>query len=323
MAGKTKIILDVDTGSDDAVAIICAALSPQIELAALCSVAGNRPLANTTENSARVLKLLGRSDIPLYRGVAGPMAAHLTPQRRNFTADKSFKAPVSMHEEYLNLPAADVAPQAQNAVQFYLDTFKTPQPITVVAVGPLTNLALALLIEPGIAKNMQGIVIMGGGHLVYNTSYAAEFNIWYDPEAAAIVLASGAQITLVTLDATTSAPLSRTDAARYKAIGSPAAAFVAEMIEKRCDAPGPVGGKPLNNIAVHDALCIAYLLDESVITDVRHMNVEVDTSGGFADGQTICDPRRMSDRPKNANVALAADGKKFGDIIYGILTGAL
>ncbi len=327
MSEKRKIVLDVDTGSDDAVAIIAAALSKDIDLLAVCSVAGNQPLVNTTENSLRVVQMLGM-DIPVYKGVQGPMAAHLNPYRQRVKkiapALDDNGNPIRVHEEYLKLPEAKNKIEDISAPFYYINLLKnTKEKITIVPVGPLTNLAIALLIEPSIVDNIEEIVIMGGGHLVRNSTSASEFNIWYDPEAAQIVMTCGAKITLVPLDCTHEATLSLANAEEYKKYGKPGE-FVAEMIEKRCAAYR--GSQPMATddvVAVHDAVCICYLLNPAVLKDVRHMRVDVDTSGGFGDGQTVCDTRTLNVLPKNAYVALDGDAELFGRIIGDILKEAM
>ncbi len=323
MSEKRKIVLDVDTGSDDAVAIIAAALSKDIELLAVCSVAGNQPLQNTTENSLRVIQMLGL-DIPVYKGVQGPMTAHLNPYRKRVKQhppklDENGN-PLKVHEEYLQLPKAENKVKDISAPFYYINLLKnTKEKITLVPVGPLTNLAIALLIEPTIVENIEEIVIMGGGHLVANSTPVAEFNIWYDPEAAQTVLNCGAKITLVPLDCTHETTLSLANAAEFKKCGR-VGEFIAEMIEKRNAAYRdhlPEGKKEA--VPVHDAVCVCYLINPQILKDVRHMRVDVDISGGIADGQTVCDTRVRNDLPKNAYVALDGDAKLFGEIIGNIL----
>ena len=202
-----KIILDVDTGSDDAVAIICAALSSKIELHSICTVWGNRPLTQTTDNTLRVVDMLGIGDtVKVYPGCETALVAKLLAnrhgsyggQRRSVNGGEE----VSMHQETIDeLPAPHTLPQDKRAVIHYIDTIMNcaDGEFTLVPVGPLTNIAAALRVEPRIAKKIKQIVLMGGGCRRTNSTAAAEFNIWADPEAAQIVFTCGAKITVVPL----------------------------------------------------------------------------------------------------------------------------
>ena len=162
---------------------------------------------------------------------------------------------------------------------------------------------------------------MGGGFKVFNATAASEFNIWADPEAAQIVLTSGVKtITMVPLDATHQANFTREDEAELRAIGTPLAIAVADLVDERIVAYNAYQPQELADSApIHDALCVAYLLDPEVLTDIRHMRVDVDISGGFADGQTICDTRAYPDRPENCYVALGADRLRFSRMVIELI----
>ena len=323
MDNRRKVILDVDTGSDDAVAIMAAVCAPELEVLGICSVAGNLPIDNTTENTLRVVQMLG-ADVPVYRGASGPLVAQLNPLRQDMAPRKkpvfveSRGRMVRVHNEYLDLPAATIKTQDLPAAMFIVDTVrKSKEKVTLLPVGPLTNIALALKLDPTIVNNIDEIIIMGGGHAVFNTTSAAEFNIWFDPEAAEIVLQSGAKITMVPLDATHAASLSLDDAKALRGLHTPQADFAAEMIEHRVEvhnADGQMGGAK-NLAPIHDALVVCAAIDPSVLTDVRFMRGDVDCSGGYADGQTLCDTRALPTKPRNCHVALDADPKKFGQIL--------
>lgn len=321
---KRKVILDVDTGSDDAVAIIAALLSKNLKVVGICTVAGNKPLPNTTENTLRVIDLMG-SKVPVYRGCAQPMVKLLDPYRSQLPMpeplyDEEGK-PVMIHQDYLPLPEAVSQPKPINAVTWLVDTLsKTTEKLTIIGVGPLTNIAMAIRTEPSIVENIEEILIMGGGHLMSNQTSAAEFNIWYDPEAAQIVLTCGAKITLVPLDATYDASLCLDDAKELRTLGKKTADFVAEMIEHRVAAYSkirPMGREDITPL--HDALVVCAAIDPTVLQDVRFMRVDVDCSGGVADGQTVCDTRARNQLPKNCHVALKGDSRKFFDMLYKLL----
>ena len=320
---RRNVILNVDTGSDDAVAIMAAVCAPELEVLGICSVAGSQPIDNTTENTLRVLQLLG-SDIPVYRGADGPLVAGLDYRRQKmaFTLKpvevKAGDKIVRMHDAYLDLPPAKRKPEQLPAAMFLVDTAKKADgKITLLSTGPLTNIALALKLDPTIVDNIEEIIFMGGGHAVFNRTSAAESNIWLDPEAAEIVLQSGAKLTMLPLDATHAASLSLDDAKALRGLHTPQADFAAEMIEHRVEvhnADGQMGGAK-NLAPIHDALVVCAAIDPSVLTDVRFMRVDVDCSGGYADGQTLCDTRALPTKPCNCHVALNADPKKFGQML--------
>ena len=316
-----KIILDVDTGSDDAVAIMAAILSPDIQLEAVCSVAGNKDLDKTTENTLRVVQLLG-ADVPVYRGCRTPLVKFLCPDRLG-REDRGCKAKMvdengklqQMHPDYLEIPEAVIMEQPVRAPEFYVQYLrKAKDPVTIVAVGPLTNVAMALMLDETIVDKIEEIVIMGGGYNITNVTPTAEFNIWYDPEAAQRVITSGAKITVVPLDATHAACITLDDCKRFRALGTVSGDFAAELCEQRIFMHSY--GQPLavpDAAAVHDALCIAYLIDPTVLKDVRHMHCVIGFRD-FCEGQTILDPRYYTEE-KNVYYAFDGDRFKFADIL--------
>lgn len=322
---KRKLILDVDTGSDDALAIMAALLSPEFEVVGICSVNGNRPLPNTTENTLRVVELLG-ADVPVIKGCATPIAATLDPLRpkRERPAESVVEGgeKVAYHADYLALPPATIKPlEGTNAVCWYIDTLMhAKEKITLVLVGPLTNFALALRAEPDIVKNVEEIVIMGGGQRQFNSTAASEFNIFIDPEAAGIVFNCGAKITLMPLDATHKANLRPKHRDLFKSWHTVVGDFVATEIDDRLKAYNLL--QPLHepDIApIHDALCIMYLLDPTVITEMQFLRCDV-VCGGVADGQTLFDTRYYNDAPKNVHVCLDTDEEKFANMLVDILS---
>lgn len=326
---KRKLILDVDTGSDDALAIMAAMLSPEFEIVGVCSVNGNRPLINTTENTLRVVELLG-GKFPVVRGCATPIAATLDPlryerMRKNESAtDETTGEKITYHAEYIALPPATIKPlPGYNAVTWYIDTLmNTKEKITLVLVGPLTNFALAVRAEPEIVKNVEEIVIMGGGHDQRNSTSGSEFNIFIDPEAAGIVFDCGAKITLMPLDATHKANMRPHHRDLFKSWHNTVGDFVATEIEDRLKAYNTL--QPLHepDIApIHDALCVLYLLDPTIITNMKFMRCDV-VCGGMADGQTLFDTRYFNDAPKNVHVCLDTDEEKFANMLIDILSRA-
>jgi inosine-uridine nucleoside N-ribohydrolase len=317
-----KIILDVDTGSDDAVAIMTAILSPDIEVAAICSVAGNKSVEKTTENTLRVVQMLG-ADVPVYRGCAEPLVKLLREERGpNQVPNTRLMVDgqeVQMHADYLDLPPANIMAQAIPAPVFYLNYLRQAiEPVTLVAVGPLTNLAVAFMLDPDIVARVKRIIVMGGGYLVTNASPTAEFNIWYDPEAAQRVLNSGAEVVFVPLDATHRACVSQSDCDNLRKLGTRAANEAAELIEQRILLHNAF--QPLevpDAAAVHDALAVCYVIDPSVLKDVRKVHCAVGFSG-LAEGQTVIDPRFITES-KNCFFAFDADRGRFVAMLVKIL----
>lgn len=323
-----NIIFDVDTGSDDAVAMMLAMKSPELNVLGICSVNGNRGVNYTTENTLRVVEYMG-SDIPVYRGCALPVSATLAPWRRPRVpyggANGCASGQSSIHGDYLTLPAATIKPQRENAVSWLIRTLRASnEKVTLVPVGPLTNIAMAIRIYPEILEKIDEIVIMGGAYQVGNITATAEFNFWIDPEAAQIVLSCGAKITLVPLDATHHAYVTGVELEKIKASGSRAALATYELVRGRIKGYSAWQKMEVEDAApIHDALCIAYLLDPTVLKDVREIPVDVDFSGGPCDGMTICDvDGRDKKRKPNCSFAFSADREKFVDILTRVLSRA-
>ena len=324
---KKKIILDVDTGSDDAIAIMTAVLSDELDVLGITTVNGNRPVMNTTENTLRVLDLL-KSDIPVYRGCEEPMVAGMMPERQLFkkTNDKKELGgkTVTYHYEFLEeLPPSVSKAQDISAVQYLIKALNDSDgDITIIAVGPLTNLGVAMRADPGIINKIKKLIIMGGGCRQTNTTSAAEFNIWKDPEAAQIVLTSGCEILLVPLDATHRAYVDSEESMKLRQIGTPVGIATADLLDARIqayDLMQPIECAPYGSTPPHDALAVCAAIDETVLRDVRLCRVDVDCGGSWADGMTIVDPRVLTDQPENVHVAFNADREKFVSMLFDIL----
>ena len=308
----TKIILDVDTGTDDAVALMTAALSPDIDLVGATTVNGNTEVANCTENTLRVFDWIGLPGIPVHQGLDRPIArtqmTQLNPAKR-------------IHGDLLDLPpAATARVSAGHAVDWLIETLlASAGDITLVPVGPLTNVAMAIQKEPRILETIPEIVLMGGAHDHGNSTASAEFNIWLDPEAARIVVNCGRPIRMIPLDATHRALVSREDCAVLRALGTPAAEAAARFVEKRVngyDATQPMhrpGAAP-----VHDALAVCAVIDPSIVT-THFIPVDVETNAELSVGRTVCDFRFRSGRPANVHFAMDADEPKFVRMLMDIL----
>lgn len=304
-----RLILDVDTGTDDAVALMLAALSPEIELIGATTVNGNCRVEVCTENTLRVFDHIG-VDIPVFEGMSEPMVR----------PDFQRTGPSVIHGDYLDLPPARSKKQDRHAVEWLIETYLASDgDIILVPVGPLTNIATAIRMEPRILPKIPELVIMGGGHEVGNRTPSAEFNFWVDPEAAKLVMNCGRPIRLVPLDATHRALVSLDDCARLRALGTPAAEAAATFVERRIE--GYSQYQPMHRLdaaPVHDALAVCAILDPSVIrTDF--INVDVETKGELTDGRSVCDFHRRSKREPNAHVAYDADEPKFVRMLMEIL----
>jgi inosine-uridine nucleoside N-ribohydrolase len=305
-----KVILDVDTGTDDAVAIMFAALHPDLDLIGVTTVTGNLPIENTTDNTLRVLDWIGRPDVPVYRGLSQPIA------RRGRLAEihAARDSPQDGHGNSLPIPPTELAQQQVGAVEYLVETLRsTTEQLTLVAVGPLSNIATALAIVPSLVEAVQELVVMGGSHAIGNVTASAEFNIWVDPEAANVVLSAGFEhLTLVPLDATYQALFTRGNCAELERLGTPAGVAAARFIGRRLDAEART--TTATATPVHDVMCPAYLVRPEVII-TRHLHVVVDTASPLTVGRTVMDLRPDTTVVPNAHVALQADGAALIDLL--------
>jgi inosine-uridine nucleoside N-ribohydrolase len=302
-----KLILDVDTGTDDAVALMLAALHPDLELVGATTVNGNVPVEVCTENSLRVFDHIGVS-VPVYEGVPRPIARPDFPVPRG-----DIQSSNAVHGGYLDIPPSTSRAQATGAVEFLVETYRAAtDEIILVPVGPLSNIATALTVEPRLRDLIPELVIMGGAHDHGNVTPRAEFNIWADPEASRIVLNSGIRkITLVPLDATHRALVSLDDCTSLRALGTPAGDAAATFTERRIkgyDTTQPMSRR--HAAPVHDALAVAAIVDPAVIT-TRFLHVDVETRGELTVGETVIDTNLRSRRDPNIHVALDADEPRF------------
>ena len=286
------IIIDADPGQDDAVALLVALGSPtELDVLGITTVAGNIPLALTQRNARKIVALAGRTEVPVFAGSERPLV-------RDLVTAEYVHGPTGLDGAELPDPQIPLAPG--HAVDFIANTVRThPEPVTLCTLGPLTNVAMALQRAPEIADNITELVMMGGGLFEGgNVTPAAEFNIYVDPHAAAIVFASGLAITMMPLDVThkalTTAP--RVDA--FRKLGTPQGDAVTGMIEffNRYDMERyGTAGAPL-----HDPLVIAFLLAPELFTG-RRCHVEIVTEGP-AVGMTMIDWWRLTDAEPNAMV---------------------
>ena len=306
-----KIIIDTDPGQDDAVAILLALASPEdIEVLGITAVAGNVPLALTQKNARIVCELAGRPETRVFAGCDAPIARKLV-TAEHVHGKTGLDGPT--------LPDPTMPLQEDHAVDFIIDTLRseTAGTVTLCPLGPLTNIATALQRAPDIAERIQEIVLMGGAYFeVGNITPAAEFNIYVDPEAAAIVFACGAPVTVMPLDVTHKALVTKARNDAFRALGTPVGIAVAEMTDffERFDKEKyGSSGAPL-----HDPCVTAYLIRPELFTG-RHINVEIETGSELTLGMTVADWWRVTDRAPNATFMGDIDADGF----FALLTERL
>lgn len=296
------IIIDTDPGQDDAVAILLALASPELEILGITAVAGNVPLALTEVNARKICELAGRPDIKVYSGAIRPMLRPLV--TAEYVHGKTgLDGPV--------LPDPEMPLQKQHAVDFIVDTLmeRPAGTVTLCTLGPLTNIGLALVKEPRIASRIKRIVAMGGGFFEGgNTTPAAEFNIYVDPQAARLVFEAGIPITLIPLDCTHQALTTRARVEKFRRMANKSGPAVAELLDffERFDEQkyGTDGG-PL-----HDPCVIAWLLSPELFTS-RDVNVVIECESELTMGMTVIDWWRVTERKTNATVCRSIDGEGF------------
>ncbi|MCD0446962.1 nucleoside hydrolase [Glycomyces sp. A-F 0318] len=304
----TRFVLDCDTGSDDAIAILAAASHPGLEPVAITTVGGNVALADVTANTLSVLGLVG-ADVPVYSGADRPYLRPDLPIPRDvLNKDSAFQLSRLGFGEPVSTARAEHA--VDFLTRFYGDAASADA--ALVATGPLTNVALALTAEPGLAERIPRLVLMGGAHANGNVTAAAEFNFWADPEAAQVVLTAGIrEVVIVPLDATHSAPLSERDCEVFERIGTPAAAGVAMLLRHRLEHDRAAAG----SAPVHDPMCVAYLVRPDLFTEQVEASVSVETIGERTLGELLVDTRPWRSEPSNATVALRASTAVYRDFL--------
>ncbi len=292
------IILDCDPGHDDAIALLLALASPEVELLGVTTVHGNQTLDKTTENALRVLELVGRSDVPVARGADRPLVRDLH-VAAHVHGESGLDGP--------ELAAATAQPVDQPAIDFIADRIR---PGTVlVAVGPLTNVALYL--EAHGTANVERIVLMGGAIAEGNMTPAAEFNIWADPEAAQRVFRCGRPVTMIGLDVTHKALLTPEWADRFRAAGR-VGTFVAELVEFFKLYHARTYG--WDGAPVHDAVALAQVFRPSLVR-TEHRNVEIEVESELCRGRTVVDLWRRTERDPNADVGVDVDSDAFFELL--------
>jgi purine nucleosidase/pyrimidine-specific ribonucleoside hydrolase len=294
---SVPVLLDCDPGHDDAIALLLALGSDELELRGVTTVAGNQTLEKTTANAIRVLELAGRAEIPVAAGAARPLV-----REPRVAADVHGETGLDGPE----LPPPQAEPSPQHAVDFLAERIAGA---TLVATGPLTNVALLLARHP--EAKPERIVLMGGAIAEGNVTPAAEFNVWADPEAAHRVFTSGLDVTMVGLDVTHRALVTPAHAGQLREAGR-IGTVVAELLEFYGGFHRAVYG--WDGSPIHDAVAVAHVIDPALL-EVERLNIRIDTDSELCRGRTVVDLWRRTGLEPNANVAVGIDPERFVELL--------
>jgi pyrimidine-specific ribonucleoside hydrolase len=295
---STPIVIDCDPGHDDAIAILLALASPEVELRGITTVAGNQTLEKTTRNALKVLELAGRTDIPVAAGADRPLVRELR-TAAHVHGESGLEGP--------DLPEPVTAPVDVHGADLLAELLEPG--VVLVPTGPLTNVALMLERHPDVRP--ERIVWMGGAIAEGNVTPAAEFNAFVDPEAAARVFASGIEVTLIGLDITHKALFTRAHADRLRGTGraGKAVAELSDFFQIFHESRYRFDGSP-----IHDALAVAEVIDPSLVTTVE-CNVEIETASEWCDGRTVVDRWNVTDRSRNCRAGIDVDAERFLELL--------
>jgi inosine-uridine nucleoside N-ribohydrolase len=305
------MLIDTDTASDDAVALVMALKSPENLVEAITIVAGNVPVDQAVQNALYTVELCG-STVPVYKGMASPMLRPLETAQDVHGRD-------GMGD--IDLPLSGRTPAEGHAVDIIEQTIRRhAHDITLVTLGPLTNVALALLRDPSLAAMVKECVIMGGvGRGPGNITPVAEFNIWVDPEAAKIVFASGLPITMVGWDISVAyATFAPKDAQAVRDVGTPLAQFCIDI--QRVVQQFSVETTKLAGFDLPDPIAMSVALDPSVKTLTKRLFVAIETQSDLCRGQAVVDHLGVTNKAANAEVVLEASRERFLDCLYGAVS---
>jgi purine nucleosidase len=306
-----QIIIDCDPGQDDAIALLLALQSTdELDVLAVTTVAGTVSQAQTNRNARKILEVIGRRDVPVHAGCDRPLVLPHVPY---FGDDDGLRG--------VALPEPVAQPAAGHAVDAIVETIRSQEPgtVTLCALGPLTNVAVALAKAPDIAERLAGIAIMGGAAGLGNMTPAAEFNVLSDPHAAAIVFASDATLTMFGLEVCYRAVVHDEWVGKLDELGTPAAQLAAELIRRYGNA---VDGQRFRvfGLPIYDACVIGWLLGPEIFTGARH-RVEVELEGRFCQGRTLIDLDNVTGSPPNATVVSDLDVGAFRELLMTRLGG--
>jgi inosine-uridine nucleoside N-ribohydrolase len=302
------VILDVDPGHDDAVALMLACGHPDLDLLAVTTVAGNVPIEKTTRNALRVLALVGSHDVPVGVGASGPLKRPL-----HTAEDIHGESGLDGPEE---LPDADFGPDERGAVELISETLRASrEPVTLVPVGPLTNIALLLREHPDLKDRIARISLMGGSIGLGNTTPAAEFNIYVDPEAASEVFESGLPITMSGLDVTHLADIGPEERELLRATGRVGGVVAGFLNYFAANYENTFG---FDDPPLHDPVAVAAVLEPGLLK-TRPMRVDVECGSELTRGETVCDFHGVTGKRPNADVGVELDREAFFGLLYEAL----
>lgn len=306
---RRRVILDCDPGHDDAIAILLAAASPAIELEGITVVAGNQTLEKTALNARRVCTVAGIRNIPIVPGADRPLL-------REPVVAAEIHGASGLDGPAWPVPTVEL--DQRHAADFIVERAEAAdaRPLTIVAVGPLTNVALALERAPGIVERIDRIAIMGGAIGLGNWTPSAEFNFYADPEAAAAVIGSPAPTTLVPLEVTHRALATEAVVDRIAALGSAVSEMAVALIRYFAETYKHVFG--FDAPAVHDPCAVAAVIDPDLVP-TRRMNVAVDTTSDLSLGRTVCDVYGKTGRTPNVDVGIDLRVDPFWDLLLAAL----
>jgi pyrimidine-specific ribonucleoside hydrolase len=297
---STPIVIDCDPGHDDAIAILLALSSPEVDLLGVTTVAGNQTLEKTTRNALKVLELAGRAEVPVAVGADRPLRRDLR-TAAHVHGESGMDGP--------DLPEPTTRPVDAEAADFLAEVIEPG--VVLVPTGPLTNVALMLERHPDVRERLERIVWMGGAIAEGNVTPAAEFNAFVDPEAAAAVFGSGIPVTLIGLDVTHKALFTQEHAERLRGAGNAgrAVAELADFFLKFHQERYGFDGSP-----IHDAVAVAHVIDGTLVKTVQ-CNTEIETQSRLCDGRTVVDLWHVTDGPLNCHAGVDIEADRFLELL--------
>jgi inosine-uridine nucleoside N-ribohydrolase len=306
-AARRRVLIDCDPGHDDAIALLLALARPEWEVESISIVAGNTVLPNAVRAATQVLTVAERTDVPVHAGMDRPMRRELR-TAAHVHGESGLEGP--------QLPDPAVAARPQHAVEWLTDRLgrarDAGEPVEVAATGPLTNLGVVLERDPSLARGISRLVLMGGAINEGNVTPSAEFNIWVDPEAAAIVFDADTEVTMVGIDVTHRAILPTARFEELRDLGTPVGVLTAELCDFFLRFHRSTYG--FDGVPIHDAVAVAALLDPSLV-ETRLLRVDVETDSTFCDGRTVVDLWSVTGRDPNVHVGVDIDRDRFLDLL--------